>query len=80
MDTNRLAGFFTERRQARFSFEVAKPTLSQPAFVACPRALIPAMNPMLVAWQYSIYHLAYEQARAAVESGRRARGAAHLWN
>jgi len=83
MPSNRLTGFFTDRRPARFSFQSAaarQSAVPQQAFVACPVALIPLANPMQVDWQMSIYRLAYEQAQAAVAAQERARESAVLWN
>jgi len=83
MSTNRLAGFLTERRHPRFSFEIAADRQSptpQQAFVACPAALIPIGNAAQAAWQMSIYRLAYEQAQAAVAARQQARDSAYPWN
>jgi hypothetical protein len=83
MPSNRLAGFLTERRPARFSFEITarrQPTIPQQAFVMCPVAFVPAGNAAQLSWQMSIYRLAYEQARAAVAARERARELAFPWN
>jgi hypothetical protein len=83
MSSNRLTGFFTDRRPARFSFEIAaprQPAVPQQAFAVCPVALIPLANPLQLTWQMSIYRLAYEQAQAAVAAQNRARESAFMWN
>jgi hypothetical protein len=82
MPSNRLTAYLSECRSPRFSFEFAgdEPTNPQQAFVACPVALVPVVNGAQMAWQTSIYRLAYEQALAAVAARQQARDAASPWN
>jgi len=82
MPSNRLTAYLSECRSPRFSFEFAddERTHPQQAFIACPVALIPVVNGAQMAWQMSIYRLAYEQAQAAVATRQQARNAASPWN